>query len=756
MQTKMLVKKTEPASGRTNNPVNNNHKNKPAANKKNVRTTDYKKLLQMMLKDPDAITREEFLFLQSIIGYRQAVVAREKAKQRKQQRKIEQTNLVMKQILLERSNSEIKKDSDGKKEASELKNNDEKNPLQMKKGDGNITLSGSSIQHNLRAGLEKISGVDLSDVKVHQNSDKPQQVGALAYTQGNDIHIAPGQEKHLPHEGWHAVQQKQGVVKPTLQMKSGTLVNDDAGLEKEADDMGRIATEEGRSLLNTQQLSSKVTQPQLSEGKIIQRVETKGQTYIVKKGDTLGGIAIKYNVSIDELVKLNKLKNENEIIKVGQALKLPPNAKLNPEVKSEGNTYIVKKGDTLGGIAIKYNVSVDELVKLNKLKSENEIIKVGQVLKLPPNAKLNPEVKNEGQTYIVKKGDTLGGIAIKYNVSVDELVKLNKLKSKNEIIKVGQALKLPPNAKLNPEVKSEGNTSKDKPEEQRNSSVDNNKKNEDSSKETSNSSDTKGTVNDSIISNLRGYEGFGYKKDAMIKAAEALLSEGYEPAFIAGLLSNIKHEGSPGVFEKSNYGSFELLSNDKDKDGRYLKYKDSGNYKKKGAYLIYMDKYMNYSDFSGKTISEVGLDKLNKLLKNMKKTGAQSVVAGKWKDGKFLGYYDKQTSGGFGTGMIQWTFDRAEGLIKYYNTKKFEKDGFPTQEESLETEIEYMIKELKSAGYKGIYGDGKKYDSSNKDAAYLAGYNICKKYEIPSDTEKKAEERGKYAREVYKIMMHGK
>ena len=82
MQTKMLVKKPEPASGRTNNPVNNNHKNKPAENKKKVRITDYKKLLQMMLNDPDAITREEFLFLQSIIGYRQAVAAREKAKLR--------------------------------------------------------------------------------------------------------------------------------------------------------------------------------------------------------------------------------------------------------------------------------------------------------------------------------------------------------------------------------------------------------------------------------------------------------------------------------------------------------------------------------------------------------------------------------------------------------------------------------------------------------------------------------------------------
>ncbi|HEX2926094.1 MAG TPA: phage tail tip lysozyme [Ruminiclostridium sp.] len=266
-----------------------------------------------------------------------------------------------------------------------------------------------------------------------------------------------------------------------------------------------------------------------------------------------------------------------------------------------------------------------------------------------------------------------------------------------------------------------------------------------------------GTVNDSIISNLREYEGFGYKKDAMIKAAEALLNEGYEPAFVAGLLANIKYEGSPGVFEKSNYGSLKLLSNDKD-NGRYLDYEESrDNYKRKGAYLIYMDQFTNYSkEFSGKTISEVGLDKLNELLKDMEKTGAQSVVAGKWEKGKFLGYYDKKTSGGFGAGMIQWTFGRAKGLIEYYNTKKFEKDGFPTQEECLETEIEYMIKELKSDSYKGIYGDGEKYDSNNKDAAYNAGHEICSHYEIPNETEKKADVRGTYAKEVYEIMMGSK
>ncbi len=101
------------------------------------------------------------------------------------------------------------------------------------------------MQHNLRAGLEKLSGVDLSDVKVDQNSDKPPQIRALAYTQGNDIHITPGQVKHIPHEGWHAVQQKQGRVKPTMQMKTGALVNDNAGLEKEADIMGAKAESVG-------------------------------------------------------------------------------------------------------------------------------------------------------------------------------------------------------------------------------------------------------------------------------------------------------------------------------------------------------------------------------------------------------------------------------------------------------------------------------------------------------------------------------
>ena len=99
----------------------------------------------------------------------------------------------------------------------------------------------TGLPDNLKSGIENLSGYSLDDVKVHRNSDKPAQIQAHAYAQGTDIHLASGQENHLPHEAWHLVQQKQGRVKPTMQMNSGVNVNDDVGLEKEADFMGNKA-----------------------------------------------------------------------------------------------------------------------------------------------------------------------------------------------------------------------------------------------------------------------------------------------------------------------------------------------------------------------------------------------------------------------------------------------------------------------------------------------------------------------------------
>lgn len=104
----------------------------------------------------------------------------------------------------------------------------------------------TGLPNNLKSGVEKLSGVSLNDVKVHYNSAKPATLQAHAYAQGTEIHVAPGQEKHLPHEAWHTAQQKQGRVKPTIQMKQGVPVNDDVGLESEADQMGAKALEVGK------------------------------------------------------------------------------------------------------------------------------------------------------------------------------------------------------------------------------------------------------------------------------------------------------------------------------------------------------------------------------------------------------------------------------------------------------------------------------------------------------------------------------
>lgn len=99
----------------------------------------------------------------------------------------------------------------------------------------------TGLPDNLKSGVENLSGYSMDDVKVHYNSDKPAQLQAHAYAQGADIHLAPGQEKHLPHEAWHVVQQKRGGVKSTMRLKGTVDINDDNGLESEADIMGAKA-----------------------------------------------------------------------------------------------------------------------------------------------------------------------------------------------------------------------------------------------------------------------------------------------------------------------------------------------------------------------------------------------------------------------------------------------------------------------------------------------------------------------------------
>ncbi|HEX7840905.1 MAG TPA: DUF4157 domain-containing protein, partial [Kofleriaceae bacterium] len=116
--------------------------------------------------------------------------------------------------------------------------------------------SGQPLSGDVRSRMDRLFGTDFSAVRVHEGPEAP-AIGAAAYTQGSDIHFAPGQydptsprgQELLGHELTHVVQQAEGRVPDTRQAKNGAkdeaknmAIHDDAGLEREADEMGARAT----------------------------------------------------------------------------------------------------------------------------------------------------------------------------------------------------------------------------------------------------------------------------------------------------------------------------------------------------------------------------------------------------------------------------------------------------------------------------------------------------------------------------------
>lgn len=171
----------------------------------------------------------------------------------------------------------------------------------QRKGGAGVSPNNTGMPDTLKAGVESLSGFDLSDVKVHLHSSKPAQLSALAYTQGTDIHVGTGQERHLPHEAWHVVQQMQGRVKTTQQI-DGMPVNDDARLEHEADIMGLKALSRPHVLAESAEANasehslrasggnSDVTQLRMLPGKILSPKGAKVYKSIgIINSDAIGG-----------------------------------------------------------------------------------------------------------------------------------------------------------------------------------------------------------------------------------------------------------------------------------------------------------------------------------------------------------------------------------------------------------------------------------------------------------------------------------
>lgn len=183
--------------------------------------------------------------------------------------------------------------------------------------------------------------------------------------------------------------------------------------------------------------------------------------YTVKGGDTLSRIAGQFNTTVNNLAALNDIHNVNRIY-VGQRLLIRQPAKQQQQTNSKqnetntttnSNTYTVKSGDTLSGIAGKFNTTYTQLAQLNHISNPN-MIHVGQVLTLHQKttaqnttthhqeSQQNKQVTiNANGTYTVKSGDTLSQIAARFNTTTSALASTNHISNPN-LIEVGQQLRI--------------------------------------------------------------------------------------------------------------------------------------------------------------------------------------------------------------------------------------------------------------------------------------------------------------------------
>lgn len=149
------------------------------------------------------------------------------------------------------------------------------------------------------------------------------------------------------------------------------------------------------------------------------------QTYNVQSGDTLYSIARKFGLTINELKDKNNLISDE--LFVGQILEVGDNE----NIPTTDVSYIVQSGDNLYSIARKYNISIDELMDYNNLKTN--LLSIGQVIKIP-----GQDTNKSSNLYVVQSGDSLWSIAKKLNTTVDNIREKNNLT--NNLLFVGQNL----------------------------------------------------------------------------------------------------------------------------------------------------------------------------------------------------------------------------------------------------------------------------------------------------------------------------
>jgi membrane-bound lytic murein transglycosylase D len=177
--------------------------------------------------------------------------------------------------------------------------------------------------------------------------------------------------------------------------------------------------------------------------------------HFVARGETLGGIALRYHVSQTMLMAANPKLNSRRI-RIGQRVVVPTGGVLATRVArrmaepvvaagtSTATYHRVRRGETISEIADEYGVTQRELQSWNGLDSRGRI-RIGQRLRVvSPDAPRSPAQPADGsaRTHVVRRGDTLKGLAKRYGVSIQALREANGL-DERATLKVGAALRIP-------------------------------------------------------------------------------------------------------------------------------------------------------------------------------------------------------------------------------------------------------------------------------------------------------------------------
>ena len=331
------------------------------------------------------------------------------------------------------------------------------------------TLYGIAFAHDMKASeflkLNKIDNPDSYKLKVGETLKVKEKGYDLVYD-AKDKSYGLKPEKKKSYIDYKV---KDGDTVLGIAFSHGMSASEFCAINN-IEDFNKYQLKKGEILkvANTSNISRKESNDNEEKEEIKEQIENNYIEYKVKNGDTLYGIAFSHGMTANEFLKLNKIDNPNKYnLKVGEILKVKNNDVVeindnnienniervenkyinieNIKKEIEQNKYIdykVKNGDTLYGIAFENDMSVSEFLKLNNISDPISYkLKVGETLKIHSKIQNKVDTSRTTKIYKVKRGDTLGAIAINNSMSLDELLKLNSLK-RDYVLKIGDNIKV--------------------------------------------------------------------------------------------------------------------------------------------------------------------------------------------------------------------------------------------------------------------------------------------------------------------------